>query len=399
VPDSDGDGQDDFQDLDSDNDTISDLIEGGSGAVDANDDGVADGPDADGDGIVDNADDLSGFGDAPGQALPDKDSGVDDDGAPDYADVDDDSNSGALDIDGAGNGALDGNSDGAVDNATDLDNDGVADVVDTDDATFGGLPAATTSVTVPVKVFLQGAYDGTSGTMRDDLRSLNDFPLTSPYGGGETTTAGVLSGGIAPETVVDWVLVELRDGNDDTAVVAAVAGLVQGNGNVVAASDGASPLSFTGVSDGSYYIAVHHRNHLAVMTASAVAVSSSTALVDFTAMSDANSFGTDSQKDLGGGLHALWAGDVNQSSSVIRSGGGNDIDDIFTIVLDDQSGTNNTSHIVNGYSFGDVNMDGQTIAAGPGNDLNLIIDNVATHPGNNPGGSPNANYVISAQMP
>lgn len=95
---SDTDGQADYIDLDSDNDTISNLVEGGSGATDADDDGVADGPDRDGDGIADSADDLNGFGDATGPALPDKDSGADNDGAPDYADTDD-SAGGAQDID------------------------------------------------------------------------------------------------------------------------------------------------------------------------------------------------------------------------------------------------------------------------------------------------------------
>ena len=73
--DTDSDGQPDFQDLDSDNDTISDLIEGGSGATDADNDGVADGPDVDQDGIVDTADgnDVN-FGDASSPTLPDMDS-------------------------------------------------------------------------------------------------------------------------------------------------------------------------------------------------------------------------------------------------------------------------------------------------------------------------------------
>lgn len=144
TPDTDNDGQDDYQDLDSDNNTVSDLIEGGSGAADTNNDGVADGPDADDDGIVDNADAFSGFGDAPGPALPDKDSGSDNDNAPDYRDADDDGMGGARDIDNAGNGELDTNDDGMLgagdtSGGTDAEDDGVDSLIDTNDSLFGGL--------------------------------------------------------------------------------------------------------------------------------------------------------------------------------------------------------------------------------------------------------------------
>jgi hypothetical protein len=134
-PDTDGDGQPDYVDLDSDNDSISDLYEGGSGAIDADDDGVADGPDTDGDGIVDSADDNNGqFGE-------DSDPGpqnTDGDGLPDYIDPDSDGD-GTDDIDEVGNGDLDTNDDGVIDDNTDSDGDGIPDNIDDDDGTFGGL--------------------------------------------------------------------------------------------------------------------------------------------------------------------------------------------------------------------------------------------------------------------
>ena len=58
-PDTDGDGIDDYLDIDSDNDGIFDVVEGGDGASDTNGDGVIDNndtgyADADGDGMSDN---------------------------------------------------------------------------------------------------------------------------------------------------------------------------------------------------------------------------------------------------------------------------------------------------------------------------------------------------------
>ena len=134
-PDTDDDGVPDYRDLDSDNDGISDLVEGGSGCVDVPIDGVCDGPDSDGDGIVDSADDAPGvFGD--GGAAPPTD--TDGDGTPDFRDLDSDDD-GVMDVVEGGHGGLDGDGDGVIDDPIDLDGDGIADVVDDLLAAFGGL--------------------------------------------------------------------------------------------------------------------------------------------------------------------------------------------------------------------------------------------------------------------
>ena len=136
VPDTDEDGAPDLVDLDSDNDSVSDLIEGGSGGADADGDGVVDGPDADGDGIQDSVDDNDTIFGEDADTGPVNTDGDDD---PDYLDADSD-NDGTNDIVDAGNGDLDGDGDGAIDEpVTDSDGDGVVDEVDFDDEGFGGI--------------------------------------------------------------------------------------------------------------------------------------------------------------------------------------------------------------------------------------------------------------------
>ena len=115
----------DFQDLDSDNDSLSDLIESGlATALDANQDGVLDTLlDADLDGILDLVDaDITGA--ASGTPPPISD--TDGDGEPDYRDLDSD-----------GDGFLD-----AIENA-DFDNNGVPDALQNDD---GALETAVSGV-------------------------------------------------------------------------------------------------------------------------------------------------------------------------------------------------------------------------------------------------------------
>ena len=140
-PNSDNDTVPDYKDLDSDNDGVSDLQEGGSNGTDANNDGVVDGPDTDGDGIPNSVDGLTGYGDAASPALPNGDN----DTTPDYKDVDSDGD-GIMDIvEKAGKGSLDTNNDGMVDSPTDPDGDGIANNsgLDTVPTGFGGLPTAT----------------------------------------------------------------------------------------------------------------------------------------------------------------------------------------------------------------------------------------------------------------
>ena len=124
--------------------------------------------------------------------------------------------------------------------------------------------------------------------MNDTLRTLNLLPATEPYSsltrfshiGGETVNAGVfaVSGNNA---IVDWVLVELRNGSDPSRLVATRAALLQRDGDVVD-MDGVSPVAFANQSNGSYYVVVGHRNHLRVMTAAPVALSNASPLIDFT---------------------------------------------------------------------------------------------------------------------
>ena len=121
-PDYDGDGNPDYLDIDSDNDGIFDVEEGGSGDLDTNNDGVIDSnddgfSDVDGDGMDDDS-----------ELIPAPDS--DGDGNPDYLDIDSD-NDGIFDVEEGGDGDLDTNNDGVIDTNdtgyTDLDGDGMDD--------------------------------------------------------------------------------------------------------------------------------------------------------------------------------------------------------------------------------------------------------------------------------
>ncbi|WP_370729836.1 Ig-like domain-containing protein [Fibrella arboris] len=265
-------------------------------------------------------------------------------------------------------------------------------------------PIDPAALVLRLKVLLQGALiGGTNNLMRDDLRSQKFLPLTEPYsaiggdrfthvnGGGETMPASVTALNVGTgDAIVDWVFVELRSPANLSVVVATRSALVQRDGDVVLASDGVSPLSFTGLSGSSFYVSVKHRNHLGAMTATAIPLSTTGTLVDFTTMTGAQLWnkivGTYDyegwEQTTVGNKQALWAGDANHNGKVKYQGTANDLILIFAEVIGTQAG--NASPLYNynnalGYYFGDVNMDGKVKYQGTSNDTSLIFTNVITN--------------------
>ena len=258
---------------------------------------------------------------------------------------------------------------------------------------------------LPVKVFLYGPYNVASGVMSDGLRLRNLIPTAEPYaglgfaragGGGETTTAAVLAV-IGNTAVVDWVLVELRDSSNPATIITTKAALLLRNG-LVKAVDGTSDISFTGLTQSSYFVAVRHRNHLGAMTASAVVLSANTPLQDFTTLTAAQVNGANARRAVGS-VFALWAGNATGDNKVQAAGPSNDLSAIASVVLNPAYGNNNLvrNWKVAGYRNTDVNMDGDTVASGANNDAAVVVNSVTTNPINQP--ALNRNTTVDQRLP
>lgn len=114
-----------------------------------------------------------------------------------------------------------------------------------------------------VKIFIEGAYIS-SGTMSTQIN--DSLPKSSPY---LADTISISS--IPNSSIVDWILVELRDKADSSLIVESRAGFLMNNGNIYDV-DGMSPLSFN-VWEDEYYLVIRQRNHLSVMSATTVNLS------------------------------------------------------------------------------------------------------------------------------
>lgn len=226
-----------------------------------------------------------------------------------------------------------------------------------------------TIVRLTVKGILSGADRG-NGDMGTDLGDGGLLPGTEPYSGlgyGLTEGAGLVLNLSKVPDVVDYVVIELRDKNDSSIVVASKPGLMLKDGTVV--DECGETMTFA-VPGGSYYIALRHKNHLDIRTKFPVFLDDQDYTVDFT---DPNlpTAGVEPAQTLDDGRLGLWGGDANGDNELKYSGPNNDRQSI----LIDIGGTDITNS-TNGYKLEDTNLDGVIKYSGPDNDRQPLLENI-----------------------
>ncbi|MBK9286839.1 MAG: hypothetical protein IPN38_03925 [Flavobacteriales bacterium] len=226
-------------------------------------------------------------------------------------------------------------------------------------------------VKVTLKAILEGAHTPADFLpMSDLLRSQGFIPLQEPYSAmgfaldePASTTPLVLTWTLS-SAIVDWVVVELRDAVLNDSVVGRRAALLRRDGEVVA-EDGVSPVAFC-QPVGSYHVALRHRNHLGVMTALPIALSSMATNVDLT-LASTPTFGIEARHDVGT-AHVLWQGNALFDDVIKYTGGNNDRDPILQRI----GGVSPTATLP-GYWPEDVTLDGLVKYTGAGNDRDRLL--------------------------
>lgn len=181
-----------------------------------------------------------------------------------------------------------------------------------------------TTLTLQIRVLLEGPYNMADGLMGDVLRQNSYLPEEEPFTALGYNFVGATSGDMIDnpvvvlgrtgnDAIVDWIFVELRDKAAPTLVVATRSALLQRDGDVVD-MDGLSPLLFSEILEGDYYIAIKHRNHLSVMTQSFISLTSTGNTIDFSDPA-LSMYGTDARKTVGS-IMALWSGDATNDDAI-----------------------------------------------------------------------------------
>ncbi|MCB9265047.1 MAG: hypothetical protein H6558_08490, partial [Lewinellaceae bacterium] len=258
-----------------------------------------------------------------------------------------------------------------------------ANYVETDgiDA-FNTWTLAPAPIKLMPRAFLQGPY--AAGQMNDGLRSGSLIPSTEPYtglgyahtgyGGNEAMEPALLNN-TGNDAIVDWMIVELRNATDNTQVLHSRASLIQRDGDITGLN-GKDPVAFPGAAEGDYYVVLRHRNHLGVMSAGSVSLSSGLAnAYDFTS-SSAMATGVNPMAEVSAGVWALWGGNANGDGAV-RASGPSFIND-YSRLLSYLGGATNL--VFGAYTREDLNMDGNVRASGPSliNDYSKLLNVLGT---------------------
>ena len=249
--------------------------------------------------------------------------------------------------------------------------------------TFTIAEATNTIVALPVHVsaILGGAIDPSAPflRMRTDLNTNGLLPTTEPYtalgynfvgGGGETVNLTNNS------AIVDWVVVELRDRNDPSQIIASKAALLNSDGGIIEPATLMSPIYFNVVPD-RYLIVVRHRNHLGLAKVDPACLCSAPTVPYLNSLTTGAVYGeagTYTSPSSSISYQTLWPGNVVWDSPVQKvkyTGTNNDRDAILTAV-----GGATPTATVTGYRMEDVNLDGVVRYTGVDNDRDIILQTI-----------------------
>jgi hypothetical protein len=227
------------------------------------------------------------------------------------------------------------------------------------------------SARTKIKFILSGPYNGQ--LMHDSLRSKNLIPLQDPYiplgyvytnHNINTSISSNMLENKGDSSVVDWVIVEIRNSQNPSIIEYSKPLLILRNGTLIDI-DNSSTINFP-IPMQPYYVSINHRNHLGMMTGTSRMLNGQE-IIDFTVDS---LFGTNPSLQINQKSTA-WAGDINSDGNVKYTGNNNDRDLILTKI----GGTIPTNTIY-GYNSEDVNMDGFVKYTGNNNDRDVILFNI-----------------------
>ncbi|MBK8338834.1 MAG: right-handed parallel beta-helix repeat-containing protein [Flavobacteriales bacterium] len=226
------------------------------------------------------------------------------------------------------------------------------------------------SGTVGGKLFLAGPMNWTTGIMATSLKTAGLVPQTEPYtalgitvANSGATVASSVWNATGNQTVVDWVVLELRNADATYTVAERRAAILRADGTVVDAASGNTQVSFGTTTVGKYLV-VRHRNHLPAMTSSAI--SQVNQVMDFS-LPAVSLYGTNGMQT-NGTYRALWPGDVTRNHVVSYAGSNNDRDPMLVAV-----GSTVPTNTITGYRVEDVNLDGTVKYVGSANDRDVIL--------------------------
>ncbi len=220
-----------------------------------------------------------------------------------------------------------------------------------DPSTFGEVlfeSCQSAYITPNICLWMEGAYNANSIQMTSLLALRGLLPVAQPYNMPPWNYAGSETVTNMPAQTVDWVKVSLRTTPAKSSEVLATAAILQEDGCLVFPDEDFFPESL----GTAFYVVVEHRNHIGVMSPTAINVAQGAISYDFRS-GDSYSNGGQGQKQLSAGVWAMFAGDGDQLQDL----NGYDINGTDNVNWLPQNGGFNI------YAAGDYNLDGEVSGA------------------------------------
>lgn len=187
-----------------------------------------------------------------------------------------------------------------------------------------------------LKVFLEAPFS--KDTMAAHFYKKSLFPKTQPYREAPWNIEESTEAKNVKADYVDWILIELR--NNLTNSKKKKLAIVKTNGMVV--NPDGTEFNFSDIISSNYYIVIHHRNHLSIMSADKVTINNNEKVnYDFT-NSVHKAYGNNSLVNLGDNRFGMIGGDSDKNGRI------NNLD--FGVVANNIPGQ--------GYLSGDLDMNG-----------------------------------------
>jgi hypothetical protein len=258
---------------------------------------------------------------------------------------------------------------------------------------------ASCDLELSAKVLLQGPYNTSTNTMTQEVIALSSFPMNQPFNVAPFNYGGTESIATKPANAVDWVLVGLRNDEGDLADDFRVAGLLHKDGTIRGVDGNLISIQNAALMPNTlYYAVVYHRNHMPVMSATAINIPN-TGTFDFSVL--ANGYkGTSTENPLitlETGVYGMIAGDhsdntlyepVLQQDNQLHdgklkySGGNNDRASVLRRIYKETT-VPYINGIATGYFNQDFTLNSMVRYSGNLNDPRLVVLNLIELKGTN----------------